>query len=289
MSSASASATVIAEPFNELFAIRYQHDRELHDARELATAACMKSRGFDYRPRDYVKPLRESRRIGDEQYATREGFGLSPDGPPLVSQSPDELRTLGPAAAAAWTEAYFGRRIDPQQIANGQSADKSIVVIDNGEDGVVYFRKDSCIAAGRQAVEGDLVEWSAVDGKLQSMRNDVIRAVESDPRYVEAMTGWASCMREAGYGAKSRQEQIEELLKAIDLEGGKSGSLKEREIAVATSSARCEVSLGIGPLYQSLLNEHQEVVGRVNEGTILRFQELEREAEKRAEELLSRR
>jgi hypothetical protein len=212
---------------------------------------------------------------------TEEGTG--------APQTRPELSGLSPEQVQAWAIAYTGRPVGPDDVKGGVPVDDSIIAIDVGDGGKRYFRKNSCFAVGEQAVVGDLKEWRSVDASIQAMRNEVSDKTEDDATWLSAQSKWIGCMRADGFGSTTLQQHKAALVAAASSGREPVSAVKADEIAVATASAKCEVTLGIGITYQEVQSRIEQQVADANQATIIRFKELQQQAAQRASDRLTKR
>jgi hypothetical protein len=126
-----------------------EHDRrDIHDAIQLAIAACMTQRGFKYAPIPYPGTL-----------------GENPGENGLTQDEHDK-----------WTTALIGEPIPPDAAVE---SDPSILIA-KGPDSTFYMRRDACTTRGRTAIYGDYVKWRTTELTIDHLENQAIEQAADD-------------------------------------------------------------------------------------------------------------
>jgi hypothetical protein len=152
-------------------------DLEVAARTEALTSTCMKSRGFQYLPKDphSVVDVEDATDFSSLDYAHTHGFGISvfPHFTPEATEAKSYVKTLSAASLKAYDAALPGC-VDSSQ----HTAEK--------EYGIPEANS----------------EWARVDGEVQH-----------DSRYRSALETWRSCATTAGHPAQSRLALITDLRK----------------------------------------------------------------------------
>ncbi|MFN0096573.1 MAG: hypothetical protein ACKVVT_17580 [Dehalococcoidia bacterium] len=155
--------------------------------------SCKEALGFEYTP---ITPQTAGNdlSVDPEAFAKEFGFGVTTligrnDAFGAVSfEDPNRayLETLSPAGQAAYQKALYGDLPEP-----------------DAEGGVAVFigggaaSKDSCLTKASLKVRGE--NGAAFDERLLQQLDALNRAVQSDPRVVEAYRAWSKCMAAEGF------------------------------------------------------------------------------------------
>jgi len=149
---------------------------------------CMKANGFDYVPVDPVAQQADlvgQTGLSDEEFEEQYGYGLTTlyeQRKKLVDGPNEAIRnSLSDAEKAAYDRTLYGD--DPTATF--------AVALDTGD----YSRLGGCVKEATAEVFGGVEVLQSLQEKLDELDDAII----ADPRMVEAISGWSSCMRDAGY------------------------------------------------------------------------------------------
>lgn len=181
------------------------------DAVEAAIAKCMTTAGFEYVPVDYTT-IRIAMDTGSkpsgldaDQFRTQFGYGIS---------------TLYGGANAQF-EVGLGRnlairdglpaveRIAWERALLGEDTSQSFAVGLDNED---LSRTGGCT---RTAVEATFSTQELGPGFVNYQNADAAR-VEQDPRVIDAMRAWSTCMRDAGYSYDTSSDIDADIASRLD-------------------------------------------------------------------------
>lgn len=255
---------------------------------------CMTAQGFEYPTEVFILPHSEQPRefqtslrgAGDEDWDAR-GIGYrrhdsEPD--PQLESGKEWFQTLPTGELDAWNHALFGQEERTYEV-DGQVAGG--------------YNADGCLA------EASLVMWGTFDSRdddliLQTAIFNVAyeseQRVEADPRYLQALGSWQSCMEEEGVGFESPDTALEYVIEhywfpdqqdpdaapPVVSEAGEVELLpltsEEVDIAVADKNCRAESRLYV--VFNEVLNGYQEAYVDSPEGQalVLNTQERNRKA-----------
>ena len=149
---------------------------------------CMRANGFDYVPVDPVAQQADlvgQTGLSDEEFEEQYGYGLTTlyeQRKKLVDGPNEAIRnSLSDAEKAAYDRTLYGD--DPTATF--------AVALDTGD----YSRLGGCVKEATAEVFGGVEVLQSLQEKLDELDDAII----ADPRMVEAISGWSSCMRDAGY------------------------------------------------------------------------------------------
>ncbi len=283
--SAESYAKLVEQPFGSLYRSQLNNERVIHDAIQLETQKCMKAKGFSYTPGPFVRDELPLPRIGDVEYAKREGFGIVSDFRKPRKPRPlgKDLAGMSDAEVAAFKEALGGKDILP-----GSENDPDVVSVPVAGGGFIRARRSACINAAKDAVSGDLEQWMALSSALEDLANQVAEDVAKDPRVVEANRKWASCMQDAGFGSLSELDHIRAIDDKLDKKPSDLDELQREEIAVAVASAQCEQDVDMVAVTRVVQADVEKRLLEQNQGLITRWAEMNKTAAEKAKKILGK-
>lgn len=270
-------AALVRAPFESLRLNAEDSAKKVNDATELAVAQCMKERGFVYEPLAYRPSEPDTLRIGDVDFAGREGFDL--DG--STSRVDPSIFEPKPYQTDAWNNALLGNM-------DISDFDPNIIKVETPDGAVITADKNSCVSIGAGTLYGDMQEWETVSATLEYLSGEVFNRIQADAKYVTANDEIRSCVANKGYGTKNSLELLTDLGATF---GDKplTPEMKRQEVDAAVAVAECENQAGMPAIYGELLVKYEADIADENQGTILRFSELQAQAEQRAREALASR
>lgn len=219
------------------------------DAVEEHISSCMSDAGFDYVAVDFntvrngMLADKSIPGLSEEEYLSQFGFGISTQ---YTGQAPQHTDAHNPAKIGLGEQnvRVFSQLSGTDQIAYnhtlfGEHVDATLAVMLEAED---FSRAGGCTrAAIEQAFSPEQVSVSYTNPKD--------RLIEQDPRMVDAVTKFASCMRDAGFNYSHPDDVEVDIKNRLDsiLDGGTLDGLsaerqadlqqlqgEERAVAVAT-------------------------------------------------------
>ncbi|WP_168583342.1 hypothetical protein [Gephyromycinifex aptenodytis] len=257
----------------------------IFDAKQSAIAACMKSRGFEYLPEPYRAPDGEKNPWGDVAYARERGYGLNYSGEPdqgasTTTEDPprNDISRLPPATRTAWQAALNGASVaDPNAIGK----DPDLVEIKTA-DGASYFSRSACRTYGDEQVQGDETQWMTAEKRVEDLANEVVSAVDADPRIAAKKRDWAECMAARGYQVTEPETAPEVIMDKVHSGQIAQPEARKQEIAMATADAECVNSVGALEVRRQVTAEQAKAVTEAHENDIMAFVELRKKAVDRA-------
>jgi hypothetical protein len=155
---------------------------------------------------------------------------------------------LSPKRRAAWTAAITGqpggaRRIPAVQVRLPQGI-------------VMGHSRLGCVAAAERQLYGNYQAWFAAENTDQSLRAILAQSVQHDKAYARATRHWSLCMTGRGYPAASPPQARSTFLRRVTAQP------TAREVAVATTAARCAEGTGLTALARTLERRYWNVLSR---------------------------
>ncbi|MFW6690356.1 hypothetical protein [Streptomyces sp. MAR4 CNX-425] len=211
----------------------------LHRAEELGVRACMRDRGFAYRP---VPPPAGRRGTGESPYgllsvreAAQDGYGMTGARlrPPPPDPNASRLDRLPAAERREWERALKGDAEGPAAREIGAPGGPKVIV-----------PTDSCVFAARKEVYGP--GWEERYLWAQSLRNEVVRDTLAARDVRRSVARWSDCMREHGHDFAALDDGprvIQRKLDRADRTRGGVPALRaagRAELALAERDARCQ-------------------------------------------------
>lgn len=256
--------------------------------REQLVRECMQREGFEYTPVD----MRAQGTVvqfdpNSEEFVKERGFGISTmfaneiQFTPPENPNTDYRNSLSDAQKAAYDKALYG--VTQGSFDAGGGAVFSVAggggpVVSSGPIGaapgdgsIQAIQPQGCFGEALKATGQD---QPAFDASLFDDLQDLEKRIKADPKMVEAMKKWSTCMDKSGYKYRDRDEAMTEIRKefaeitgleisgdgggfavsvsavAIDGEGGtfdplanvdkaKLSALQEKEKRIALASLAC--------------------------------------------------
>lgn len=240
-------------PSDSLSAIDAQERRLLDRAEMLLMADCMSRAGFEVivtDPRDHPQqPLQFPYGIDDVAAARAQGFGLDTGAVDEARRTNPNQRyfdRLSPERQAAYQAALTGRRRDP-------------VTVELAGGYTVTAGSDGCSAEAIERLYGDFARWFRARTVVDNLASEYQADVYDDPRFVEAVSAWADCMRGRGYDVADP------------------GALRERyaggtdELPAAVAEAECSIQTRMVAIALELERDHAAEVRSVREEVITEY------------------
>jgi len=205
---------------------------ELSAAWQRAVAACMQDAGWSYYPPpDDVAQSEPTELVALATYRSRFGYGIALGSAQEFNRSTDQNRKYVDSLSTAERSAYF-------YALNGNSTEA------NPSDSV------GCeAAASKLAYEG----IPLFDARYEDLSSQYLARQSSDPRYLAAVSDWATCMRARGFDyatpdlpPSSLSDRYLELLSAGEISpdlntGGSVSSFAALERDTAVADFECSV------------------------------------------------
>jgi hypothetical protein len=220
LSDTALDLAVRAEPYRDDQRLLVRAERE-------STRRCMAARGFDH-PAQVANPSGGDDPWRPDMDARRSrGYGFTDPGPSAEGQYPPDL----PASRrAAYARALSG---DPGQRATLQ--------LSSGPR--FTFATTGCIAEGRIALFGDVVDAARVAYVPQEAYNALHGRIAEDAAMDEAMKRWAACMKDRGHPYPSMSAARADAGRGPDAAGH--ASARQFEIQRAVADGGCALAAGV--------------------------------------------
>jgi hypothetical protein len=228
--------------------------------------------------------VREARPSGVDLDARRVvGYGISELPPPSGDtehsdggpQDPNTVyvQSLPPERQQEFQVALFGR--DDQRVV-AELSDGSTVSVNAG----------GCLSDVRIELYGDLETWLYLDHVTNNLGGEAGNRMRADDRYEAVHDRWRSCMQGRGFDYPTPDDARTAV---AELHAGSSvdrQSLLAQEIQIAVADGECDLEAGLSDTVDRLRQAYRAQLEEDRFGEILGFQELQREAIDRAEDLL---
>ena len=237
---------------------------------EDATAACMKTAGFEYvavPPEQNAKSkFSEAFNLPPDKFAEQYGYGISTidwskAGDDDTNPNTKIRSALSPAAQKAYDKALNG----PNATGNGA------IVIEGGKDGPSSSGQQDLGCRGKAIKEVYGQDRGMDFKKFESLFKDIQalqKRIDTDQRVVDATSAWADCMADAGHSGFTKvddpREQIQQKLDTLTgnkppakggpsktitgppsfdkVDSAKLSELRKSEIALAVADQKCKAS-----------------------------------------------
>ena len=218
---------------------------------------CMKANGFDYVPVDPVAQQADlvgQTGLSDEEFEEQYGYGLTTlyeQRKKLVDGPNEAIRnSLSDAEKAAYDRTLYGD--DPTATF--------AVALDTGD----YSRLGGCVKEATAEVFGGVEVLQSLQEKLDELDDAII----NDPRMVEAISAWASCMRESGFELDDPEQvdvvllsRLEEIVgppgnERADYDTAALAQLQRDEVTMVTADIDCEND-NITPVEEDVRAEYE--------------------------------
>ena len=218
---------------------------------------CMKANGFDYVPVDPAAQQADlvgQTGLSDEEFEEQYGYGLTTlyeqrkqlvDGPNQAIRN-----SLSDAEKSAYDRTLYGD--DPTATF--------AVALDTGD----YNRLGGCVKEATAKVFGGVEVLQSLQEKLDELDDAII----NDPRMVDAISEWASCMRDSGFELDDPEQVDVVLLSRLEEIVGPPGNaradydqaaltqLQSDEVTMVTADIDCEEE-NITPVEQDVRAEYE--------------------------------
>lgn len=163
---------------------------------------CMKAQGFEYTPVDpnaERATLTGSANLSEDDFVKQFGYGITTlyeQRRALATKGPNAeyKASLPPAQQAAYDKALYGKSLG----VTFSSA------IDSGD----FADLGGCTKEATEKAFGGAQNLSTLQAKLDQLDEQIA----ADARMVNAVKGWADCMREAGYPGLKDPDEVDQRL-----------------------------------------------------------------------------
>ncbi len=194
------------------------------------------------------------------------------------------ISALTPEQQRRWDEAFFfGPRLHRSKEAPTDPQWASVATPDGG---FKAWYRDSCLSRARRAVQGDEVAYARAELRIESLVEQTRAAAAESPEVVAALEEWRACMQGAGYDYSEPGAAASEL--RAQLQRGELGgeALRNREIQIASTDARCYQEANLAELHERARITAEQRIAEEHAAEVQGFRELQTEALERATRLL---
>ncbi|MFJ2740289.1 hypothetical protein ACIO3O_11525 [Streptomyces sp. NPDC087440] len=256
--------------------------RTLFDAEQRLTAACMRERGWPYRPltwrADVPRPETDPRRADDVDLRRRAGYGAAAAATerPPADPNGDRLRAMAKAQRERYGQALFG--------TPGHRIEVKL------PDGTAFMNTDGCIARAENRLYGDLKVWLGAQMSVMNLEGEISRRNFADPQVERTLRPWRACMKEAGHTYPDPEAAKAAFVRAygeLAERGGRhpdgARELRRREVRVAVADATCDRNTGRARTLRTRDAAHRDEVARERGQAVQTYRTLREQALAEAE------
>ncbi|MFJ6580560.1 hypothetical protein ACIQMY_31895 [Streptomyces sp. NPDC091368] len=224
--------------------------RALHTAEEELVAACMKRRGFTYRPQplatgDHLSDVSPYGLIGVAQ-AVDDGYGITSTA--LSLRRPADANAAE-GANARWKEALLGTPAHRVNLAMPMKRE-------------FYYHADSCVSDAKSRLFGP--DYYRLFNTFQVLGDAVVERVRADPRYLAAQRAWSSCMKAAGTAARAfgdPQARIDADLRKAGRDPAAVHAVAGTELRLSRADADCQAGAGLTSVVTAVQKDAERSLG----------------------------
>ena len=263
----------------------------LYDAEEIAVAACMRSRGFEYTPTPYLDdsdlaaPFSRPE-SGDIEAASYRGYGIA-DGietgdvplPPSANQP--QIERMTSERRQHWQDALRGKdhaSPSPQEVTEDPS--RGVVSVPSGP--TITWDRNSCLTVAQRQLYGDDHKYMRLSLQTNLATNQVRRRAKSDEEYLAGVERWRECMARHGLSYARPGSAADELSREYHEGKLNLAGLRQREVDVATADAACFETVGLAEIRESAQSRAEQQVGKELEQVLDDYRQMKLEALQRA-------
>ncbi|WP_426364255.1 hypothetical protein [Streptomyces sp. E-08] len=206
----------------------------LHAAEEELVAACMKRRGFTYRPQplatgDHLSDINPFGLLGVAQ-AVNDGYGITST---ALSMRPPADVNAAEGANERWRKALLGTPAHRVNLAMPMKRE-------------FFYQSDSCVSDAKSRLFGP--DYYRLYNTFQVLGDAVVDRVRADRRYLAAQASWSTCMKEAGAEAKAfgdPQARIDKDLRKAGRDPAAVHAVAGVELKLSRADADCQAGAGL--------------------------------------------
>ncbi|MFB6839835.1 hypothetical protein [Streptomyces sp. NPDC056361] len=222
----------------------------LHAAEEDLVAACMKRRGFTYRP----QPLATGNHLADANpygllgvaQAVNDGYGITST---ALSMRPPADANAAEAADTRWKEALLGT-----------PAHRVTLRMPMGRE--FFYQADSCVSDAKSRLFG--ADYYKLHNTFQVLGDAVVEKVGTDRRYLAAQESWSACMKDAGATAKAfgdPRTAVDRQLRQAGRDRAKVHAVAGVELKLSRADADCQASTGLAAVVSAAQADAEKTLG----------------------------
>ncbi|WP_078908362.1 hypothetical protein [Streptomyces vietnamensis] len=222
----------------------------LHTAEEELVAACMKRRGFTYRP----QPLATGNHLADVNpygllsvaQAVNDGYGITST---ALSMRPPADVNAAAGADKRWKEALLGTPAHRVNLAMPMKRQ-------------FFYQADSCVSDAKSRLFG--ADYYKLYNTFQVLSDAVVEKVRADRRYREAQTSWRTCMKAAGTEAEAfgdPQGTVDEQLRQAGQDPARLHAVAGVELKLSRADAGCQAETGLTAVVAAAQTDAEKTLG----------------------------
>jgi hypothetical protein len=186
--------------------------------------------------------------------------------------------------------AIYAQSLPPERQQGFQTAlfgrDDQPVIAELPDGDTVSVNAGGCLSEVRIVLYGDLETWLYLDYVTNNLRAEAATRMLADDRHRAAVDRWRSCMQARGFDYQTPGDARDAVADMYVAAGADRQAVLAQEIQIAVADGECDLETGLSDMVDRLRQAHLAQVEQDRFGEILGFQELQREALDRAEDLL---
>ncbi|MEV4426463.1 hypothetical protein ACN9M0_14090 [Streptomyces sp. R-07] len=222
----------------------------LHAAEEDLVAACMKRRGFTYRPQplatgDHLSDLNPYGLLSVPQ-AVNDGYGITST---ALSLRPPADVNAAEGRNKRWKEALLGTPAHRVDLAMPLKR-------------TFFYHSDSCVSDAKSRLFGP--DYYKLYNTFQVLGDAVVEKVRTDRRYLAAQDSWRACMKEAGAEAKAfgdPQSAVDRQLRQAGQDQAKLHAVAGVELKLSRADADCQAGAALTAAVSAAQKDAEKKLG----------------------------
>ncbi|MFE5592041.1 hypothetical protein [Streptomyces sp. NPDC056549] len=243
----------------------------LHAAEEELVAACMKRRGFTYRP----QPLATGNHLSDISpygllgvaQAVNDGYGITSTA--LSMRQPADVNAAE-GANTRWKEALLGTPAHRVNLAMPMKRE-------------FFYQSDSCVSDAKSRLFGP--DYYRLYNTFQVLGDAVVDRVRADRRYLAAQDSWSACMKKGGAEAKAfgdPQARIDGDLRKAGRDPAAVHAVAGVELKLSRADADCQAGAGLTAVVTAAQKDAEKRLGAGYDDELAALRDLRKQALARA-------
>ncbi|MFI9112439.1 hypothetical protein [Streptomyces venezuelae] len=251
---APGPAPLPARPFQGVTHYSEPQRVALRAAEEDLVAACMKRRGFTYRPQRLATG---NRMVDASPYglltvpqAIDDGYGITST---ALAAKPPVDANAAENANERWKAALLGTPAHRVNLAMPQGRE-------------FFYHADSCVAEANSRLYGP--DYYKLFNTFQVLADAVVEQVRKDDRYLAAQRAWSGCMKEtdAAAGVKAGtfgepRSTVDRRLQEAGQDPAKIHEVAGAELKLSRADAQCQARVGLAEVVATAQSEAERTVG----------------------------
>ena len=256
-----ANKTPMTEYYNSIYG-EYDSKESIAQQKKVEDliATCMSKEGFDYKPVDQTQGITdmtdEMEERDTEKWVAANGYGMNltdeqmeeqnEEAENWVDPNADYVNALSPSEQTAFYAVLYG----PGPTAEEQAA------MEAGEDFEYNWENSGCQGSAQHEITGDDVTQDDKYKPLMDAIDKMYETREKSPEMKKLNAAWSSCMSDAGFDFKKKDDAIQEVSDqqnsfwesaSPDSEGpddATKAKWREHELDVALADFKCAEKTG---------------------------------------------